>query len=479
VLTFVGAGVGVAVANWGYGRAMALFWEVQEAVPPFWFTPSLSRLTILYALLLATIAAAIIGGIPALKATGRRLRHRLAQPGSGGAGMRFGAVSTVVVVVQVAICVAFLPYAMVQAGGVLPDELAVAPFPADEYLSARIVEQTQLSGSGGTADARAAAENRLALMQEAQRRIAALDGVAAVTFVTQIPGLNHGAEGIMLEGDTTSLDEVRVLGVDPNYFAAMGGRIVAGRGFRAEDATSAAPVVVVDDVWVLENLQGTNAVGRRIRLPNRSDGEGESWHEVVGVVAGLEPSIGPMEPTRVFQPLRMALNTQTQIFVRTTVAPEEVAPLASETVSALDPRFGLVDVKRLDEAWNPVLRSSRYLLSGMATMGAVLVLFALIGIFALMSFTVSQRAREIGIRTALGANPQRILLSIFARAIAQITLGVLLGAALISLAVYNQPGGLSSVASVALLMTVFGMLGCVLPARRALRIQPTDALRAE
>jgi predicted permease len=480
VLTFVGAAFGLMFAGWGYSRAMALFWEVQEAVPPFWFTPTLSRVTILYTFLLAMIAAAIIGGIPALKATGRRLRHHIAQPGSGGAGMRFGAVSTAVVVVQVAICVAFLPYAMVQAKGALPDEeQAVNNFSAEQYLSARLVEQTQLSGSGSTEAARAAANTRLALMQEVQRRIAALDGVVAVTFATRIPGLNHPYESITLEGDSTLLDEVRVLGVDPNFFAVMGGRIVAGRNFRADDATSAIPVVVVDDVWVSENLKGANAVGRRIRLPSRGDGEGAAWHEIVGVVAGIEPAIGPMSPTRVFQPLRMALNTTTQIFVRTTGAPEVIAPLVSGTVSAVAPGLVVLDVKPLDDVWKPVLRSSQYLLSGMATMGAVLILFALIGIFALMSFTVSQRAREIGIRTALGANPQRIVLSIFARAIAQIALGVVVGAALISLAVFNEPGGPGSVASVALLMTLFGMLGCVLPARRALRIQPTVALRSE
>jgi putative ABC transport system permease protein len=479
VLTFVGTAFGLMFANWGYGRAMALFWEVQESVPPFWFTPALSGTTILYTFVLAMIAAAIIGGVPALKATGRRLRHHIAQPGSGGAGMRFGAVSTAVVVVQVAICVAFLPYAMMQAGAVLPEEQAADNFPAEEYLSARIVEQTQLSGSGGTDAARSAADNRFALMQEVQRRIAALDGVVAVTFATRIPGLNHPFEGIVLEGDSTLLDEVRVLGVDPNFFAVMGGRIVAGRNFRVEDAASAVPVVVVDDVWARENLQGANAIGRRIRLPNRGDGEGEAWQEIVGVVAGLDPSIGPMQPTRVFQPLRMGLNTTTQIFARTAGAPEVMAPLVSETVSAIAPAFGVVDLKPLDEVWSPVLRSNRYLVSGMATMGAVLMLFALIGIFALMSFTVSQRAREIGIRTALGANPRRIVLSIFARAIAQISLGVLVGAALISLAVFKEPGGPGSVAIVALLMTVFGMLGCVLPARRALRIQPTAALRTE
>ena len=117
--------------------------------------------------------------------------------------------------------------------------------------------------------------------------------------------------------------------------------------------------------------------------------------------------------------------------------------------------------------------------AGLSVVAAVIVLFALIGIYALMSFTVAQRAREIGIRAALGANPRRLIGSIFSRAMMQIGLGVLAGAVLVSATVARSPEALRLVAWVAAAMVAVGLIGCAAPARRALRIQPIDALRAE
>jgi putative ABC transport system permease protein len=126
-----------------------------------------------------------------------------------------------------------------------------------------------------------------------------------------------------------------------------------------------------------------------------------------------------------------------------------------------------------------VLKSGVYLTAGINAVGAIILLFALAGIYALMSFTVAQRTREIAIRAALGANPRRIVVSIFRRGILQIGGGIIAGAALISLVVAEDPGGLPFVAGVAGLMMLVGISGCLLPARRALRIQPVEALKGE
>jgi putative ABC transport system permease protein len=139
----------------------------------------------------------------------------------------------------------------------------------------------------------------------------------------------------------------------------------------------------------------------------------------------------------------------------------------------------VADLMPLDHVWRPVERSNVFFTLALAVVAAVILLFALIGIYALMSFTVVRRTREIGIRAALGADPLRILLTIFSRAMAQIGLGVVIGAVLISLTLARSPDGLLLVAAVAAAMLAVGLLGCVVPARRALRIEPTAALRAE
>jgi ABC-type antimicrobial peptide transport system permease subunit len=129
--------------------------------------------------------------------------------------------------------------------------------------------------------------------------------------------------------------------------------------------------------------------------------------------------------------------------------------------------------------WRPVEHSDIYFLAGLNVVAFVILGFALIGIYALMSFTVAQRSREIAIRAALGATPGKILSSIFGRAMLQVGMGVVLGAAVISLATVRTTGEGALVAAVAMAMFLMGLAGCALPATRALHIQPTDAIKAE
>ena len=479
VLTTAGAALGLTVAHFGLQRGMALFWEVQQSTPPFWFNSSVDAVTILYTLLLAGLAAVIIGGIPALKATGRRLRHRLAQPGSGGAGMRFGAVSTGVIMVQVALCVAFLPIAITNAQGILSDTATEVDFPADRFLTGMLVRQGD-DGIEGSAALEAARRTRNAeAFAEVQRRVSAEQGVQAVTFAAIMPGMNHPVEPVAIENDTTALDEVRVTPVDHNFIDIMGGRIVAGRGFRHEDITSEADVVIVDDGWAEENIKAANPLGQRIRFSGRSGERANRWYEIVGVVAGMDNAIGPANGVAFYEPTLPGADASMRIYVRTSVEPETLVPRMHDILGAVDPTIAAVDLMPLDVAWSPVLRAGIFFVGAFMTIAAVILGFALIGIYALMSFTVSQRNREIGIRAALGADPRRILVSIFSRAFIQIGLGAIAGATLVSLTLFDTAEGVGLVSAVAAAMMVCGMIGCVIPAMRALRVQPTDALRAD
>jgi ABC-type antimicrobial peptide transport system permease subunit len=124
-----------------------------------------------------------------------------------------------------------------------------------------------------------------------------------------------------------------------------------------------------------------------------------------------------------------------------------------------------------------VRRSKRLFVTALAAVGGIALLLSLAGIYALMSFTVAQRTREIAIRAALGAHPRRIVGAIFSRALLQIGLGVVAGAALVSLSVAGAPNGAAIVAAVAALMMGVGLLACALPAIRALRVHPSDAFR--
>lgn len=480
VLTSVAAALGLAVAGWGLPRGMDLFWEVQQESPPFWWDSGLSATTGIYVLALAVLGAVIIGGLPGLRATGRRLRHRLAQPGGGGSGMRFGAVATGVIVIQVALCVAFIPVAIMNVQEQLRGRRGSTEFPAEAFLTGRLLVQSGPAGEARPSQAEREENDQgaAALFDEVRRRLAAQSGVVAVTRASRIPGFNHPVEAIGIEGDSTRIVGARMLSVDPNFFEMMGARIVNGRSFGPADVTAATRVVVVDQDWARETLGG-NAVGRRIRYPAEAEERAAHWYEVVGVVAGMDRAIGPGTAVGLFRPLRADEHASMQVYLRTEGDVAALVPQAHELVAAVDQRLAIADLKGLDAVWRPVERSDAFFTGALAVISGIILLFALMGIYALMSFTVAQRAREIGIRAALGANPRRIIASIFSRAVAQIGMGVVTGAALVSLTILRSPEGLRLVAGVAAAMVAVGLIGCALPATRALRIQPTDALRVE
>ncbi len=484
VLTSLATVVGLAAAHWGLGWGMDLFWEVQQSRPPFWFDPGLSASSALYAAGLAVLGALIIGGIPGLRATRKDLRNRLPQTGAGGAGVRFGFMATGVIVVQVALCVAFIPISITR-GHELLEEQRSSDFPAASYLSGQ-VKPTMVTARRSTAeDAGSDAERtedlrRAERLDELQRRLAAEPGIVAATRVTRLPGFNHPMEAVQIESDTAATVWARQIGADPNFFETMEVRITDGRGLREIDATAEAlPVAVVDGEWAAEVFGGRNPVGQRIRYPNRPDDEGLRWYEIVGVMAGMQRATGPGSPVAVVHPLMPRQRVGAQVYLRTAGPPEAVVPRLMELVSTVDPDLTMTGLEPLDEIWAPVERSAVFFAVALNVVAAIIVLFALIGIYALMSFTVAQRGREIGIRSALGADPRRIIVSIFSRAMAQIGLGIVVGGILVSALIFRNPEEIRMVAGVALAMAAVGLLACVLPARRALRIQPTEALRAE
>jgi putative ABC transport system permease protein len=480
VLTTMATAAGLVAAQWGLRKGMALFWEVQQMAPPYFFDDKLSAPTIVYALVLSVLAAVVIGGIPALKATGPKLRPQLVQSGTSGS-IRFGAVSTVAIVLQVALCVAFLPAAVMVARDLRPEPHTATSFPADRYLSGRITLQSATAPGGspeGVGDAADPGQSgrAAAIFGELKQRLAAQPGVKAVAFSSRTPGFNHPVERIQLEADTAQAPVVRVLGVDEDFFDVVDARIVAGRGFDAGEHEFAALQVVVSEEWAAVALAGRSPVGQRIRFNGRNGNEAP-WHEIVGVVAGMERATGPGEPVALYRPLRVVEGDAVQAYLQTALPPVSLVRDVHDLVQDLHPALAASEVMPLDQVWAPVLKADRYFLAGINTVSFVILAFALFGIYSLLSFTVSQRAREIAIRAALGARPRRVIAAIFWPAGLQIGLGVLIGAAVVSAAIVRSPATLALVVAIACSMVLFGLAGCVVPALRALRIQPTEALK--
>jgi putative ABC transport system permease protein len=485
VLALVSAALGLLVVTTSMKWGMDLFWAVQGGVDlrPFWWNDTVSATTVLYVMALAVAAAVIAGVIPALKITGRGMAARLRQATAGGAGMRFGGVWTAIIVSQVAITVAFLPVAFGEAVEVIGLQRNAPNYALDELLSARLFMDAD--GSSGRSEADAPPPARLAeLQEELGRRIAAEPGVIGVAFANGLPSSGGAPITIQTEGSGRADEAVhraRVTKVDADFFPTLGTPLLLGRGFERTDLSAGRNAVIVNESFVRRVFAGANPIGQRLRSIEGNEAPAITY-EVVGVVPDLGGAVDAgADPARLYRLSAPGTIQGARLAVRFVGAPTEFAPRLRQITAELSPSLRLYEVESLAQIGEAEKRSYFVFLGILALVGGVALLLSTVGVHSLMSFAVSQRTREIGIRAALGAQPRRIVTAIFSRAVLQLTAGVGVGATLVLLTADETPFGqvLLVLGMVAALMMAVGLAACVVPVRRALRIQPTEALRGE
>jgi hypothetical protein len=281
------------------------------------------------------------------------------------------------------------------------------------------------------------------------------------------------------------MHEVRTAAVEPEFFAAFDAPVLAGRGFHAGDLEPGRDAVIVNQSFVQHVLGGRDPIGRRLRAPRQPGQTAPRTYQIVGVVRDLgRPIESPDQRATLYRPGIPAGDATVRIAVRlASGAPSALVPRLRAIALAVDPTLGIDEVRALDEVGRAERMGVRLLAAVMGMFAVVALLLSSAGIFAMMAFTVSQRTREIGIRAALGAHPGRIVTAIFARGLRQLAAGVVVGAAGAALLVAAGIGQQLSedgpwlMLGVAALVIAVGLGACALPARRALRIQPTEALR--
>lgn len=497
--------LGLGLAQVGF-RLGNLIMEQEVGGAPFWADYSLRPATALYTVGLVILAAAIVGVLPALQATGRRIQSDVRQLG-GGTGMRLGRMWTVLIVAQVAIAVAVLPAAVKLGLSEIRGALTRPTFPAEEFLVAAVTMERPPPAavwpggtpvppdSGGQPELNSRFGDRL---MELKRRLQTEADVAGVTSVAYLPGrrgrVRLEVDAVPAPAGSPSGHQAVTMGVDRSYFDVYGARLLAGRRFEGQDEGDAGSAVIVNRSFVRKVLGGGNAVGHRIRyMVEPKDGQTSEaqpgrCYEIVGVAENLQGN--PIDPDQI------------QAMVYYPVAPAQVSAAAlvlrmrgpastafggrlQEITVTVDPalRLGTVRTGAGENRQAQAAIRLVALLLGLIML-TVLVLSAA-GVYALMAFTVAQRRREIGIRRALGAPRRQVLVSIFSRVVAQIGLGVVVGVAG-AVALLSSTGGLllagpmaMLIPAVALIMAVVGVLSAFGPARQAVGIQPGEALRAE
>jgi len=314
--------------------------------------------------------------------------------------------------------------------------------------------------------------------------------VTHVTHGDVLPTMSPPLVAVEMEQD--GAPPVRLLGnyeggfamaaVGAGYHEAFGARIVAGRGLHPGDAGTPDGPIVVNEAFM--RVVGKNPVGARIRTLQRA-GEREvgPWHEIVGVVTDQETLFGADwgGAAYIYRAASAAEIDPVAIAVRAAGDAAPLAPRVAVLARQVDAGLHLRDIVTLDDV---VAQERRRMVGGSVIFGSVLfvaVVFSAAGLYALMAVAVARRTREIGIRVALGANPRHVLGSVFTRAGRQLGGGIIAGNSLILFIAWradNLTAGLLVMSVItSVIMAAVGVLACAGPARRALRIQPPDALR--
>jgi hypothetical protein len=275
--------------------------------------------------------------------------------------------------------------------------------------------------------------------------------------------------------------------VEPDFFSTFEAAPLVGRLLTPGDYANTPQVVVVNQSFVKKVLGGRNAIGRHIRYRfGSNDGQPppeQRWLEIVGVVRDMGMSVEPVPMTAgVYVPLSLRGVASVMIAARVsgdmTAATRALRAIAAKA----DRTLRISDVQPLSLVTADGLRTINYVVRALSLVSLAALVLALSGIYAVMSFTVSRRTREIGIRVALGSTPSRVVLTILRRPLLQVATGIVFGGLLtFGIASLSEvPLGFSlGWLGYALVMLGICLLACVVPARRTLKVDAIAALRAE
>ena len=354
--------------------------------------------------------------------------------------------------------------------------------------------------------------HQLRFYEELQTRLATLPGVAAASLGTTLPAASKSPrDRLAVEGQAYATERDYPLTgtgvIAPGYFATFGVAPRRGRDFSSGDREGTLAVAIVNESFARRFLHGRDPIGRRIRVGGPDTKQ--PWRTIVGVAPDLYVS-GPndREPDGVYIPVAQAPQRILSLALRTACPhhppisggrsivgvspaggcdPHALTTAVRDVVTAIDADLPIYDVKSMPEAIHD--QTWFYDVFGAIFMifGFVALFLAAVGLYGVMAFSVSRRTREMGIRIALGAQARDVLALVLRQGVAQIGVGLLLGLTLaaglsqfVALLLFRvEPRDPSVFATVVVALFLTGIVACLVPARRATRVDPMVALRAE
>ena len=473
IVSVVGGAGGLLIASWGGGLMGAL-------MPPVPYPVNLDMhidgRVLLFALAVTVGTTVLFGLVPALNASRPDLVPAL-KSAAGSSARGRGWLRGSLVVAQISLCAVALVAAGLFMRSLGASSRIDAGFRAPDKV---LLVSTDLFLAGYNPS------TGRVLQRELLDRVRSLPGVTSATFAGIVPlgfgGNNTG--GVTIDGYVPAKDENMAVhndAVAPHYFETLGTPLLAGREFTAQDDSGSMRVVVVNEAFAKKYLPGRDPIGKWVDF-------GGGKRTIVGVAATAKyRQLNERPLPYVFLPLTQDYNAGLTLHVRAEGDPRLLTESLRRTFASLDPNLPFLDVRTFQEHMGAAVYFMRLGAIMLGLFGALALLLSAMGIYSVIAYSVSQRTREIGIRTALGAAHRDILSLVVGEGMVLTGIGIVIGGALAfavgrllsSLLVGVGAGDPATFLTIGALLAVVAALASWIPARRAARVDPVVALRTE
>lgn len=478
VLSSLGAALGLPL-GWALLRWFAVAMESSGDNPPAWLTWTMDGSVLLYLLGAVFVTCFAAGLLPALRLAKPDLTDVLKDGSRGSTGGRAGRFTRVLVVAEVALsCVLLVSSGMMIRSVMLAANVEMG-YQIDGVMTARI----GLPEAGYTTPL-----SRTEFFRKLEEAILRRPEVVAAGLNTRLT-TSSSTQPITLEGTSpANRPRAGVSAVTNAWFEGVNVRIAQGRGFDARDTAESELVAVINAKMAEIFWPGQEVIGRRFRLGDEKNSVDQPWITVVGVIPSIyqgnfEDAIGP----QVYRPQTQAPERFMSIYVRGAAAdPALLGAAIRDEVRALDPDLPIYWLRPLREVVDEAAFIQKLFATMFGIFGGIALLMAAVGLYGVMAYSVAQRTQEIGVRVALGASPRNVVGLIVGQGGLQLAIGLLIGlplayftSGMLSFMAFGvEPGDPVTLGATFAVLSAAGLLACLVPALRALRVSPMVALRS-
>jgi putative ABC transport system permease protein len=476
LLALCGGLAGMLLARWGLDALLAL----APANLPRVTDIHLNAGVLVFSLALSVITGLVFGIAPAWLAASADVNEALKQGSRGSTeGGARGRMRSALVVIEVTLALMLLGGAGLLARSFI--QLAhVDPGFTPENATVLRLSLPQKKY--------ALPEQQTAFANSLLERVKNLPGVQAAGLTHSMPLVSDYVLSFNIEGRPalapSDLPNTNYYAVTPDYFRAMGIRLVRGRVFTAQDDAKAPRVAIINETMARQHFPNEDPIGKRINITNGPD----TWREIIGIVGDIKQyGVDKATSSQSYEPFAQVPFSSLNVVIRTNGPPTALLGAIRPTVYAVDKDQPIGTIRPLEEIMADSIARQRFAMTLLTVFSLVALVIAAVGIYGVMAYSVVQRTGEFGIRMALGAQQRDVLRLVLTQGGKLIGLGLIIGLAA-TLAASRAMGSMLfntsaqdplTLATITLLLGAVALIACLLPANRATKVNPIEALRTE